>query len=101
MAWDNITVGDFGFDGKLTLTKDGVAQNISSYTTRQFLLKGPTDTSETTYTATFDTDGTNGVLKYAFQSGEIDEAGAWHVRARISKTGSRLTSATHIFVVGS
>jgi hypothetical protein len=98
MAWDNITLGDYGFVGKLTLVQDDTAQNISTYTTRQFILTPP-DQVEQTVAATFDSDGSDGVLKYTFEDGDIDQAGAWSVRARISKTGGRLTSEEHQFYV--
>lgn len=98
MAWDNITLGDYGFEGRLTLTQDGTAQDISSYTTRQFLFVSPAGTS-VTKTATFLTDGADGILKYIFQDGDISDAGVWTVSAQISKTGVRLTSSHHIFHV--
>jgi hypothetical protein len=91
-TWTDIHINDYGWVGKLALRQDGVAVDISSYTTRQFIFKSPGGT-KTTKTATFDTDGTDGVLKYTVEDGLINEAGNWNVQARISKTGVVLTSA--------
>ena len=91
MSWENIQVDDFGWVGKLTLKQDGIAEDISSYTTRIFIFTDPTGTS-TDKTATFDTDGTDGTLKYTTIDGDVDAAGNWNVVARISKAGSELTS---------
>lgn len=98
MAWEYITSGDYGFVGKLTVVQDNVVQDISSYTTLQYILTSPHGISSTV-TAAFDTDGTDGVLAYTFQDGDIDDDGEWRVRARLSKTGARLTSEEHTFRV--
>lgn len=98
-GWTGITAGDFGWDGKLRIVQDGVAVDISSYTTRQFILRKP-DGTVATKTASFDTDGINGVLKYLFLAGDIDQDGIWYVQARVAKTGAELTSAYHRFGVG-
>lgn len=97
-TWTDIHVDDYGWVGKLTLQQDGTAIDISSYTTRQFIFKAPSGTA-TTKTATFDTDGTDGVLKYTVEDGLIDEVGNWRVQARIAKSGVELTSADLRFVV--
>ena len=98
MAWEYITSGDYGFVGKLTIVQDNVAQDISSYTTRQYILTSPHGIASTV-TAAFDTDGTDGVLSYTFQDGDIDDDGDWRVRARISKSGVQLTSEEYTFEV--
>lgn len=99
MSWQNIQVDDFGWVGKLTLKQDDVAVDISSYTTKQFILKPPGATA-VTKTAAFDTDGTDGILTYTILTGEINIAGNWQVHARISKTGEELTSEPLKFKVG-
>ena len=89
--WSEITSGDFGWVGKLRMVQDGTAVDISAYTTRQFIFKSPIG-AVTTKTATFDDDGTDGILKYTVADGDIDRAGSWRVQARIAKTGVELTS---------
>jgi hypothetical protein len=98
MSWQNIHVDDYGWTGRLRLVQDKVAQDISSYTTRQFIFKPPTGAVKVK-TATFDTDGVNGVLKYVIESGVIDQVGEWKVQARIAKSGAEITSDEIAFMV--
>lgn len=98
MAWVNIHIGDYGYDGKLRITKGGAAQNISTYTTLQLIFRKPSGTT-VAKTATFVTDGADGVLQYTVESGLVDEVGTWQVQARISKSGAVLTSAPIYFSV--
>lgn len=100
MPWKDITSGDYGWVGKLTVREDGVAVDLSSYTTLQLILRSP-EGVESTVAAEFDTDGTDGVLSYTVTDGDIDSAGRWQVRARVAKTGVVLNSAWHLFQVGS
>lgn len=90
-TWTDIHVGDYGSVGRLTVTEDGTAVDISSFTTLQFVFRGP-DGEQTTKTAAFDTNGVNGVLAYTIEDGLFDEAGAWAVRAKASKTGVSVSS---------
>ena len=98
MSWNNIQVDDYGWVGKLTLKQDGTAVDISSYTTLQFILTNPVEVA-TVKTAAFDSDGTDGVLKYTIADGDIDTVGNWRVQARISKVGSEITSDSIRFIV--
>ena len=98
MSWQNIHVDDYGWTGRQPLVQDKVAQDISSYTTRQFIFKPPTGAVKVK-TATFDTDGVNGVLKYVIESGVIDQVGEWKVQARIAKSGAEITSDEIAFMV--
>jgi hypothetical protein len=99
MSWANINADDFGHVGKLTCKEDGVAADISSYTTLQFVLTDPAGAA-TIKTAAFDSDGTDGILKYTLIDGDIDMAGNWQVQARIIKTGVEITSDPLRFLVG-
>lgn len=96
--WTNIHKDDYGWTGKLRIVQDAVAQNISTYTTRQFIFRKPSGTT-VAKTATFVTDGADGVLQYTVESGLVDEVGTWQVQARISKSGAVLTSAPIYFSV--
>lgn len=98
MSWTGIHENDYGWIGKLTLEQDGTVVDISGYTTRKFLLRAPGGTVKEK-TAVFDTNGTDGVLKYTFVTGDIDEAGDWHVAARVERTGVKLTSNFVVFKV--
>lgn len=96
--WDYITVEDYGMVGKITIKQNGSVLNISTYTTKQFIFLKPSGTT-LTVTADFDTDGSNGILKYTFLAGNINEAGQWKVQARIAKTGIEISSEAIPFVV--
>lgn len=99
MSWRNIHVDDYGWVGKLRIVQDGEPVDISTYTTRQFIFTKP-DGTEVTKTATFDTDGTNGVLRYVVETGVMNVVSAkWSVRALLTKVGSELTSAPLNFSV--
>lgn len=99
MSWTNINEDDFGHVGELTCKEDGVAADISSYTTRQFILTDPAGTA-TVKTAAFKTDGTDGILTYTLIDGDIDLDGNWQVQARIIKAGVEITSDPLRFLVG-
>ena len=92
MSWANFQDTDFGWVGRLTLKQDGTAVDISSYTTKEFFLVDPTGAASAAKTAAFDSDGTDGKLKYTILTTEIDAAGNWNVFARIKKAGVELTS---------
>jgi hypothetical protein len=89
--WTNVHANDFGWVGKLRVVQDGAAVDISTYTTRQFILRSPVG-AISTKTAIFDTDGADGVLKYTFVDGDIPRAGNWSVQARIIKNNVELTT---------
>jgi hypothetical protein len=98
MSWQNIHESDFGWVGKLRIVQDGIAVDISSYTTRQFVFRKP-DGTEVPKTATFTADGVDGYLQYTAEEDVFDVAGKWRVWAVLNKTGSELTSAALKFDV--
>ena len=101
MSWDYIIAGDYGQVGKLTFidVDTNAAANISSYTTTiQMLFTSPTGVT-TTKTATFDSDGTDGVIKYTLTNTDITVGGNWKVRGRVAGAASRLTTEEHSFLV--
>jgi hypothetical protein len=99
MSWIDIHINDYGWIGKLTLQQDGVALDISSYTTLNYIFKDPSGVAAAAKVAAFDSDGTDGILKYTIVAADIDEVGKWYVQARISKVGAVLTSDWHQFDV--
>lgn len=99
MSWENLQKTDFGWIGRLTLKQDGIVVDISGYPTKEFFLVDPDGVSSSAKTATFDSDGTDGILKYTILTGEIDAVGDWKVFARIKKANTELTSDPHEFSV--
>lgn len=101
MSFDSIVAGDFGQVAKLTFidVDTNAAADVSGYaTTIQMIFTDPSGT-ETAKTATFDTDGTDGVIKYTTEDGLIDTAGNWQIRGRVQGVGSKLTTVVHHFQV--
>ena len=45
-----------------------------------------------TSSAAFATDGSDGVVVYEVEEGDVDEPGIWQVRARVYGSGKRLSS---------
>ena len=60
--------------------EDDAVKNISTYTTKQLIFKKPSGTL-LTKTASFLTDGTDGVIYYTSISGDLDEIGVWKLQA--------------------
>jgi hypothetical protein len=79
-----IHVGDVGTIIRLTITEDDgtTAVDVSSATTKTFYFeKG--DRSRVSKTAEFNTDGSDGKLKYTTVAGDIDKTGTWQVQAYV------------------
>lgn len=75
----DIYVGDYGpgRPHEITVKKeDGTARDLSGATALQLTYKKPGG-STLVVTPVFKTDGTDGVIKYTFLTGEIDKAGSW------------------------
>ena len=101
MTFKNIVAGDFGQVAKLTIidVDTKAAADVSTYSsTIEMIFTDPSGT-ETAKTATFDTDGTDGVIEYTTEDGLIDAAGNWSVRGRVQGAASKLTSVIHNFEV--
>lgn len=100
MSYINIHVDDFGWQARLRVVQDGTPLDISTYTTRQFVFRAPNGI-ETSKTAAFLTDGTDGWLVYTVEDGLINRAASsgWRVWAHLEKTGVELTSAAVEFAV--
>lgn len=76
------TVGDIGATIKLTVEEGGVALDISSASSvKKFRLRKPESNNVIEVDASFDTDGTDGVLKWTTTlASDLDEAGEWKVQ---------------------
>lgn len=78
----DIRVGDVGIAFKVTISDCETIVDISSASTKQILLYKP-DGTVLTKTASFFTDGTDGILTYSTISGDIDLAGFWRIEAYV------------------
>ena len=64
----------------LTVNEAGAAVDISAATSMQIIFAKP-DGKTLTKTATFDSGGTDGKLKYSTIAGDLTKIGLWKVRA--------------------
>lgn len=78
----NITNGVVGLLIKVTVKEDGSAVNISTATTKEIKLRGPSGTAKTK-TADFFTNGSDGILIYTTIANDIDEVGVWDIQAHV------------------
>lgn len=79
-----IHLNDIGTMFKITiLDQDETAKDISSYTTKQFIFRKPSGTL-LTKTASFFTNGSDGILYYTSVSGDLDEIGVWKLQVSIN-----------------
>lgn len=86
---DNIHLNDVGTEFRVTiLDEDNVAVDVSAASTLSLIFKKPSGTSSTK-TATLVNDGTDGLIKYVTESGDLDEIGTWKIQAYfVSLNGS-------------
>ena len=88
MAVAEVHKNDIGLTFKVTIKdEDDAVKNISSYSTKQLIFKKP-DGTILTKTASFLTDGTDGVIYYTTVSGDLDTVGIWRIQAYINDGSS-------------
>lgn len=100
MSLDYLVAADYGQVIKLTFVDvdTEAAADISSYSsTIQMVFTSPAGTS-TAKTATFDTDGTDGVIKYTVEASFLT-AGDWTVRGKVASGSAVLTTVAYGFRV--
>ena len=68
---------------RLTIEEDGSAVNVSGVSTKQIKFTDPGGTV-TTQTATFYTDGTDGIIQYTTVDGDLDVVGEWQAQAYVA-----------------
>lgn len=89
MAAGEIHLGDIGTEFRVTIKdQNGDAKNIATASTKTFKFKKPDDTV-VTKTATFYTDGSDGILTWSTTAvGDLDQLGIWNLQAYIVQGGS-------------
>lgn len=94
MSCPEIHVGDVGTQFTITiLDQDDVAVDLSGYSTKQLIFTKPGGTS-LTKTASFATDGTDGIIQYTSIAGDLDEAGIWQIQAILNSFHSNIGTFT-------
>lgn len=81
MCTNEIYVGDIGTQFRFTIKEESVAVDLQdlSPTTKTLKFKKP-DGTTVEKTASFYTDGSDGIITYTSESGFLDIAGTWRVQ---------------------
>jgi hypothetical protein len=101
MSLDSIIKDDYGQEVLLTFidVDTDAAADISAYTTSQKMIFTDPSGASAEKTAAFDTDGSDGVIAYTLVNGDIDEAGSWKIRGRVTSGTAVLTTEEASFFV--
>ena len=96
----DIHVGDVGTIFLLNIVDDNVAVDLSGGVSGSniVLFKKPDGTSIQRQ-ATFNSDGTDGRIKYTSVSGDLDQPGTWYISANVNTLGGKWTATALPFTV--
>jgi len=102
MSLDKISKDDYGYSILLTFidTDTNSADDISAYTTAQYMVFQDPMGTEHEKSASFNTDGSDGVVTYTVQDGDIPMSGEWKVRIKVQSGSSIIRSEWETFDVG-
>lgn len=100
MSLKNLVAGDYGQPLELTFldVDTSLAANISGYATSKKMIFTQPDGTEVEKTASFKTDGSDGILTYTIEAGFLT-AGSWHVKGQVTSASAQLTTERHSFRV--
>jgi hypothetical protein len=91
--------GEFGKTIVITLQKDGMAVDISTYTT--ILVKLAHDNKLfLSKPALFVTNGADGQISFSFSEGDLSESGKWELQVDLLRTGELTKSDIETFEIG-
>jgi len=82
MAEQKIHIGDIGTVFNVTLTEGVDILDIST-ATELYVIFGKPDSTSIEVSASFQTDGSNGVLIFLTTGAELDMVGMWKIQARV------------------
>lgn len=101
MSFNDICKDDYGYPVDITFidTDTDEAADISAYSTAQYVVFKDPKGNKSTRAAAFKTDGSDGVVRYTLQEGDIDEAGTWKVRLRVQSETALKRSKWRAFFV--
>jgi len=99
MSLDHMIAGQFGRPWEFTLKQDEVARDLSSFTTVTYVLDQPDDTV-VEKVAGFKTDGTDGIVSWTPEEGDLDLPGTWTLQVRLTGVTAELSTVPVVFVLG-
>ena len=77
-----VHLNDIGTIFEVTLKDGGTIVDVSGATTKEIIFRSPAGVVKTN-TASFKTDGTDGVIQYTTIADDLDEEGRWGIQGRI------------------
>ena len=94
-----IHIGDIGTAFRVAVVDSSdVVIDISTATTQEFSFRKP-DGTTITKTTVFDTDGTDGIIKYLTIADDLDKSGTWYIQAKVILPTGTWHSSTGSFEV--
>lgn len=98
MSANEIHQNDIGTVFRCTIYDNTTLVDISGATTKQLIFKKPSG-DKLTKSASFYTDGTDGILTYTTVSGDLDEIGTWKLQGYVVLASGSWKSDIHTFTV--
>ncbi len=80
---EEIHLGDIGTIFEITLKDCDEVVDLSGATSKLIIFKKP-DKIVVTQTASFSTDGTDGIIQYATVLDDLDQTGFWYIQANVT-----------------
>lgn len=77
-----IHVGDIGTIFRVTIKDGDSIVDVSNVDSKVIYLQKP-DGTNLAKTASFYTNGTDGIIQYVSQDGDLDQGGTWQIQAKI------------------
>lgn len=94
-----VRLNDSGFSIRLRIKdNDGNIMDLSSASVKRFDFNKP-DRTTMSKSASFFTDGTDGILSYITSTAEINQLGIWEIQAYLEMGGGEFTSTIVRFKV--
>jgi len=78
-----IHYGDIGVNFNITVMNGAAVLNVSNANSISIIFQKP-DGSDLIKTATLVTNGTDGNIRYASVSGDLDQIGTWQIQAKVN-----------------
>ena len=87
-----VSVGSFGQTLLITLKdQEGIAQDVSAFSgTKSAVALTPDKRDTISATVTFNSDGSDGIVKWTWSDGQIDRPGDWEVQVILNSGSARI-----------
>lgn len=89
---------DFGTVFRVTIVDNGVPISIPADAVKRIRFQKPSG-HVITKTAAFETDGSDGIIKYVTVAGDVDVAGVWKIQGYVEFGGGGWSSVPEEFEV--